>query len=87
KKDKICYLCHTLEQFNNLSLKYSNKYGDYYDYSGICPACNEEHKEDNVKGLWGDGNYHGEKTYRLYCRKITFSGILIVNVKRKPKRN
>ncbi|RIB25673.1 hypothetical protein C2G38_2165406 [Gigaspora rosea] len=43
----------TLEQFNNLSLKYSNKYGDYYDYSGICPACNEEHQEDNVEGRWG----------------------------------
>ncbi|CAG8485304.1 17015_t:CDS:2, partial [Acaulospora colombiana] len=71
----------TLEQFNNLSLKRSNKYSDYYDYSGTCPTCNEEHKGYDVEGRWGDGNYCGEKTYRLYCRNRTFGGIPIVNVK------
>ncbi|CAG8509315.1 9791_t:CDS:2 [Acaulospora morrowiae] len=40
----------TLEQFNNLSLKRSNKYSDCYDYSGTCPTCNEEHQGCDVEG-------------------------------------
>ncbi|CAG8787205.1 44360_t:CDS:2 [Gigaspora margarita] len=71
----------TLEQFNNLSFKHSNEHSDHYDYLGICPACNGEHKGDGVKGWWGDGNYYSEKTYCLYCYERTFSRIPIVNVK------
>ncbi|CAG8799144.1 7579_t:CDS:2, partial [Racocetra persica] len=53
-----------------------NKNNDYFDYSETCPACNGEHKRDDVGGWWSDCDYCGEKTYRLYCNK-TFSGIPI----------
>ncbi|CAG8753039.1 38768_t:CDS:2, partial [Gigaspora margarita] len=32
-----------------------------------CPVCNQKHKRDDIKGEWGDGDYYGEKTYRLTC--------------------
>ncbi|CAG8448678.1 3913_t:CDS:2 [Cetraspora pellucida] len=48
KQNLVIYT--TLKQFNNLSLKHRNKYGNYYDYSEICPACNKEHKGDDVEG-------------------------------------
>ncbi|CAG8766199.1 13038_t:CDS:1, partial [Gigaspora rosea] len=38
-----------LERFSCLTLKYSNKYGDYFDCPKACLVCNKEHKRDNVK--------------------------------------
>ncbi|RIB14009.1 hypothetical protein C2G38_2196343 [Gigaspora rosea] len=31
-----------------IEMKQSNEYSDNYDYSGICPACNGEHKGDVI---------------------------------------
>ncbi|CAG8784471.1 27967_t:CDS:2, partial [Racocetra persica] len=62
----------TLPETNSKDL---TEYSDQFDYSETCPARNKEHKEDDVKGQWGAGDYCGEETYRLYCCKRTFSGI------------
>ncbi|CAG8806144.1 36751_t:CDS:2 [Gigaspora margarita] len=59
-----------LERFTNLSFKRSSKYTDHFNCTETCPVCNEEHKDDNVSGEWGSGDYYGEETYRLYCRKV-----------------
>jgi len=70
-----------LEQFPQLSLMHSDKYGDNFACSGICPVCNKEHKNENLQGRWGDGEYFGEKTYRLACWEFYHREIPIVIVK------
>ncbi|CAG8609450.1 10716_t:CDS:1, partial [Acaulospora morrowiae] len=60
-----------LEQFQNLSLKYSTGNSDYFDCSTTCPICNKDHKKenirDNIKGRWGSGDFVNTRTYRLQC--------------------
>ncbi|CAG8744283.1 22839_t:CDS:2 [Cetraspora pellucida] len=72
-----------LERFTNLSFKCSSKYTDHFNCTETCPVCNKEHKDDNVSGEWGSGDYYGEETYRLYCRKVYQNGIQMVTVKKK----
>ena len=36
------------------------------------------HKNENIQGRWGDGEYFGEKTYRLACWESYHMGIPIV---------
>ena len=51
----------------------------------LCPLCNGDHKEKSmwnaVSGEWGDGDYYGERTYRLKCWDALNHGIPIVSVK------
>ncbi|RGB25010.1 hypothetical protein C1646_821263, partial [Rhizophagus diaphanus] len=54
--------------------------------SALCPLCNGDHKVnrsifDEIKGEWGDGEYYGERTYRLKCKESFKPGIPIVSVK------
>ena len=57
-----------LERFSRLSLKYSTGNNDC---STTCPICNNDHKKENIRnyreGIWGSGEYRGEKTYRSNC--------------------
>ena len=61
-----------LERFPYLTLKHSFK-NNYFDFnrSVPCPLCNKNHKKENIRnyieGIWGSGEYCGEKTYCLNC--------------------
>ncbi|GET03405.1 hypothetical protein GLOIN_2v1598257 [Rhizophagus clarus] len=77
-----------LEKFPYLSLDDSDERRDTFNLDGstLCPLCNEDHKVnrsifDEIKGEWGDGEYYGERTYRLKCRESFKPGIPIVSVK------
>uniref|UniRef100_U9TA06 Uncharacterized protein n=2 Tax=Rhizophagus irregularis TaxID=588596 RepID=U9TA06_RHIID len=77
-----------LEKFPYLSLDDSDERRDTFnlDSSALCPLCNGDHKVnrsifDEIKGEWGDGEYYGERTYRLKCRESFKPGIPIVSVK------
>ena len=77
-----------LEKFPYLSLDDSDERRDTFnlDSSAPCPFCNGDHKVnrsifDEIKGEWGDGEYYGERTYRLKCRESFKPGIPIVSVK------
>ncbi|CAG8673095.1 8219_t:CDS:1, partial [Paraglomus brasilianum] len=74
-----------LEQFRNLSLKYSTGDSDYFDCSTTCPICNKDHKKenirDNVKGEWSSGDFVNTKTYRLKCWEAYQNPIQIITVK------
>ena len=50
------------------------------------PICNKNHKKENIRnfieGVWGSGEYCGEKAYRLYCYTNKYqNSIHIVSVK------
>ena|ERR1041384_1852555 len=57
-----------LKQFPYLSLRNSDECGDRFNLnsSALCPICNGDHKEKTIgniiKGEWGCGEYHGERT-------------------------
>ena len=77
-----------LERFSVLSLKYSNEFGDYFNFNNSvpCPLCDKDHKKenirDNVNGEWGSGHYVNTKTYRLKCWENKYqNNIQIVTVK------
>ncbi|CAG8840646.1 32119_t:CDS:2 [Gigaspora margarita] len=75
-----------LEQFRNLSLKYSIGDNDYFDCLVPCPLCNKDHKKENIRncieGEWGSGDYVNTKTYRLSCWGNKYqNSIQIVTVK------
>ena len=77
-----------LEKFPYLSLDDSDERRDTFNLDGstLCPLCNGDHKVnrsifDEIKGEWGDGEYYGERTYRLKCRESFKPGIPIVSVK------
>ena len=76
-----------LEQFPYLSSKYSNENLDYFDFNSsvACPLCDKDHKKenirDNIRGLWGSGDYVNTKTYRIKCYKNYQNSIQIVTVK------
>ncbi|CAG8619826.1 496_t:CDS:2 [Funneliformis mosseae] len=77
-----------LEKFPYLSLDDSDKCRDTFNLDGstLCPLCNGDHKVnrsifDEIKGEWGDGEYYGERTYRLICRISYKPGIPVVSIK------
>ncbi|CAG8842745.1 39609_t:CDS:1, partial [Gigaspora margarita] len=49
KKKRNHVIKMVLEQFPYLTLKYSNKYGDYFNCPKTCLVYNKEHKRDDVK--------------------------------------
>ncbi|RIB01993.1 hypothetical protein C2G38_2229126 [Gigaspora rosea] len=76
-----------LEQSPYLSLKYSNKNCDYFDFNSSvsCPICNKDNKKENIKynieGEWGSWDYVNTKTYHLKCCETYQNSIQIVTVK------
>ncbi|RHZ76993.1 hypothetical protein Glove_186g103 [Diversispora epigaea] len=61
-----------LDRFPNLTLKHSFR-NDYFEFnrSVPCTLCNKNHKKENIRnhieGIWGSGEFCGEKAYHLYC--------------------
>ena len=71
-----------LEKVPNLSLNYSNKNVDYFTCLTSCRICNKVHKEENLEGEWGGGEYVNTRTYRLRCWGNKYqNSIQIVTVK------
>ncbi|RIB15578.1 hypothetical protein C2G38_2192081 [Gigaspora rosea] len=77
-----------LERFPYLTLKHSFKKSDNFVFNSSisCPICNKNHKKENIRnfieGIWGSGEYCGEKAYRLYCYTNKYqNSIHIVSIK------
>ena len=71
-----------LEKVPNLSLNYSNNNVDYFTCLTSCCICNKVHKNENLEGEWGGGEYVNTRTYRLRCWGNQYqNSIQIVTVK------